>query len=365
MAIAYSHWLAAGLILLAPVARCPAVEPPDDAALKARGLVRSGTTYVLSAESEVQKKINTARALFRSASSALGQKAQYERELADAQAEIGQVEQQLLEINQTLARGVPPAQHNQLAAMNNALGMRLNQLHRQSSDDVRRAVAGRAATEREAFVQAVLDLRKLVDETERQYKELSTDTEVKSALQALNAAKTMKTPYTLGPSRGYLANKAQLEKFEKSVLKEEVPLRKEGGIYWVDVTFNGKITRPMVFDTGASIVVLPAGLAAEVGLNPGPNDQVVTAVVADGSEVKARRMVVPSLRVGKFTVENVECVVMPPDKRQVAPLLGQTFQRNFSIQFNADAGKLSLTKLDEPEPKPPPRRPKDAPKRRR
>ena len=132
-------------------------------------------------------------------------------------------------------------------------------------------------------------------------------------------------------------------------MSEDVAIRKEGGVYWVDATFNGKFTKPMVFDTGASSVVLPADFALSIGLKPGPDDPVVTAQVADGSEVKAHKMVIPSLRVGKFTVANVECIVMPSEKKNVPPLLGQSFQKNFSIKLNVGAGKLVLSRIDQGE----------------
>jgi clan AA aspartic protease (TIGR02281 family) len=341
--------LTAILILLAPVGQVIA-DPPADLALKDKGLRKSGTAYVLPAESDVQSRLNAARSLHRSASAAAAQKREYEREIAAGQMEMRQMEQQLLVLNQSLAQGgLAPAQHNQLVGMINTLSLQLDAMRRQGSDDTRQVVAARLATGRERFIQAVLDLRQLVDETNRRYKELAGDAALKSAMEGLNAAQTGKTRLTLGPSRGYLDNVKQLERFEASVLTADVPLRREGGVYWVDVTFNGKLMRPMIFDTGASIVVLPSELAAQVGLTPGPEAPVVTARVADGSEVKAHMMVVPSLRVGKFTVENVECVVMPPSKKGVAPLLGQTFQRNFSIKFNPDAGKLVLSKVEAPE----------------
>ena len=137
-----------------------------------------------------------------------------------------------------------------------------------------------------------------------------------------------------------------LENAEKSVLTENVPIRKEGGIFWLDVTFNGKVTKPMAFDTGASTVLLPAEFASEIGLKTGPDDPEVECQVADGSVVKARASTIPVMRVGQFTVQDVPCVVMPASKKEVPPLLGQTFQRNFTFKFNADAGKLSLTRVD-------------------
>jgi clan AA aspartic protease (TIGR02281 family) len=148
-----------------------------------------------------------------------------------------------------------------------------------------------------------------------------------------------------------------LEKVEATVLTEDVTLRKEGGVFWIDATFNGKVTKPMVFDTGASSVVLPAEIAEEIGLKPGPDAETVKARVADGSEVEAKRMMIPSLRVGKFTVKNVECMIMPAGKANVPPLLGQTFHRHFIYKFTPDAGRLVLAKVEEPEA-PAPAKPK-------
>jgi clan AA aspartic protease (TIGR02281 family) len=193
----------------------------------------------------------------------------------------------------------------------------------------------------------VLDLRQLVDRTNAAYAELAQDAEITSALAALNQASKVKL--TLGPSRTYLANAKLLEKVEGSVLSETIELRKEGGIYWVDATFNGKVTRPLAFDTGASAVVLPAALAAAIGLKPGPGDPTVRAQVADGSVVEAKQMTIPSVRVGKFTVKDVVCIVMPADKPDVPPLLGQTFLKNFSHKFNGEAGTLVLSEVETPE----------------
>ena len=193
----------------------------------------------------------------------------------------------------------------------------------------------------------MLDLRGLVDAANESYKALADDPAVKGALDTLNA--TTKARLTLGPSKAFLANVKLLEVAEKSVLTENVPLRREGGIFWLDVTFNGKVTKSMAFDTGASTVVLPAEFASEVGLKTDPNAPVVQCTVADGSVVEARAGTIPVMRVGQFTVHDVPCVVMPPTKKDVPPLLGQTFQRNFTLKFSPDTGKLTLTRVDAPE----------------
>jgi aspartyl protease family protein len=333
-------------VLPAASALAVAADPPSDAVLKEKGLRKSGTVYVLPGEAEVLKKLNTAKALYRAASVAAAQKQQYEQGAHEVRFQIQQLQQELVEINQQLAQSPPAQVHNQLVAMNNARVNQLNMLRRQESDETRQVVGARLASDRESFLQAVLDLRQLVDKTNEQYAALAADEEAKAALEGLNRAGTTKLKFAIGPSKTYQANVKLLEKVEASVLTENVELRKEGGVYWVDVTFNGKVTRPMVFDTGASTVVLPAELAGQIGLTPGPDAETVTAHVADGSEVKAHKMVIPALRLGKFTVNNVECIVMPSGKKDVPPLLGQSFQKYFSVHFSPEAGKLSLSKIE-------------------
>lgn len=333
------------LVAVAVAALGAAADPPADALLKEKGLRRSGTSYLLPAESDVQKALNAARAASRDVSALAQQKSQYEAQLDQAQAEMVGTEQRLILLNQQISQATNVQEHNQLAGTINALSGQLNLLRRQAGDEGRQAAGARLASRREDFIDSVFALRKLVDETSARYAALAADPEVAETLKGLNTP-DKRIKMTLGPSKTYLASVATLEKVESTVLSEDVALRKEGGVYWVDVSFNGKVNRPMVFDTGASSVVLPAELAKEIGLKESPTDTEVTAKIADGTEVKARKMTIPSVRVGKFIVRDVECVVMPAGKKDVPPLLGQSFQRNFSIKFNAGAGTLHLSKLE-------------------
>ena len=340
-------WL--GLLVLVPsgLLRAQDARTPESV-LKEKGLKRSGALYVLPAEADVQKKLNEARAIYREIAVTAARKEQFERGIAAGRAEMTQMEQNRVFLNQQLAQATTAEENNRLIGMINALTGQMNLMRRQEADGDNHQVPGaRLAMRREEFVQAVINLRQVVDTTDAEYKALAGDAEVKNALSALN--KKGKSKVTLGPSRAYLTTVGLLKKVEGSVLTEDVELRKEGGVYWVDVTFNGKTTRPMVFDTGASSVVLPAEFAEEIGLKPGPNDQTVRARVADGSEVEARRAVIPSMRVGKFTVKDVECMVMPAGKKNVPPLLGQTFHKHFMHKFTPESGKLVLSKVETPE----------------
>ena len=76
----------------------------------------------------------------------------------------------------------------------------------------------------------------------------------------------------------------------------------------------------------------------------------VRCETADGTVVEAKQKTIPSLRVGRFTINNVVCVVMPAGKGNVAPLLGQSFHRHFTHKFTPESGHLILSKVEAAEP---------------
>jgi clan AA aspartic protease (TIGR02281 family) len=99
----------------------------------------------------------------------------------------------------------------------------------------------------------------------------------------------------------------------------------------VEVMLNGKGPFKMVFDTGAGPTALPAELASRLGLKS--TGRTISCVVADGTTVKAKEMIIPRVSVGKLSVKDVTCVVMPKDKGDVAPLLGQSFLQRFDFKY--------------------------------
>jgi hypothetical protein len=71
--------------------------------------------------------------------------------------------------------------------------------------------------------------------------------------------------------------------------------------------------------------------------------------LADGSIVEAKQVFAPSVRVGKFTIEHVECAVMPADLPKAESLLGLSFLKHFTFKIDSDKGKLVMCKIDQPE----------------
>jgi aspartyl protease family protein len=356
------------IVLSGRAGSAPLADDPAAQLLASRGLKKVNSVYILPAEADVQKKVSEARLASRQLSFAIAQQNAMDQgadgrkallqELLQEQISISeqmaQVDQQMNAMgpaggnfNVAYARNQLVSQHNQLVA---ALEITTNriQLLKQEDSDPRSAqkMGAEVAQRREGFLQTVLDLRTMVDKITAQYAELAGDPSVKKALSDLAAA-TKNAP-KLGPSRGFEENVKLLVKTEKSVLSDDVEFRREreGGVDRLDVTFNGKITEPLVFDTGASLTTISSALAARIGLNPKPSDKRIQIKVADGSVFTATLMTIPSMRVGKFTVNNVPCAVMPPDKTDMDALLGQSFLRNFTYKLTPGTGRLHLARVE-------------------
>lgn len=345
-----------------------AADSPEEV-LKARGLKRVGTTYVLAAEADVQKKVGTLKTLSNQLVQAARQQAGAEQQAAGEKGMMRELLAQRVGLGQQLAAfeqeirnigGAPPqmaARRNEMVLAYNNLGDQIRMLQEGHAADPKQQdrLLAEVSRRREAYIQAVLDLRQLVDTVTRSYTDLANDAAVKQAVETLS--RSAKSAPRLGPSAPFAANVKLLERIERSVMTDAVDLRKSGGVFWVDATFNGKVIRPMVFDTGASLTTIPTGLADELGLKPSPSDPVVRCETADGTVVEAKRMTVASLRVGRFIVNDVDCAVMPAGKGEVAPLLGQSFHRHFTYKFTPESGHLVMSRVEGLEPAPQPARP--------
>ena len=338
--------------------------------LKSKNLKRSDSVYLIVEEGQVHKKLASARTLliqFRQASwdqqafeAGIQDRKAFEEELIEQRAyynqQIAEVNQQMppVEMARTneavnLARNALIDQNNKLVGLANEVNDRLRLLNNQGDElRLKQKVAEEVARRREAYMQTILDTRELVDVALKSYDTLSKDPEIQQAIKAAN--ETSKPKIKLGPSREFLSDIAAFEKLEADVLTATVELRREAGVNWIDVTINGKLTKPMIFDTGAGYTLLSSKLADEIGLKPKASDPTVECKTADGAIIKARKMTVDTMRVGKFTVRNVVCAIMPADKGDVDPLLGQSFQRHFTFQYSPEAGRLTLSQVDEGAP---------------
>jgi len=103
----------------------------------------------------------------------------------------------------------------------------------------------------------------------------------------------------------------------------EIALTRDGSMYRIPVTLNGRLVRPFIVDTGAGEVqvssdvlraLFPRGAAPPVYLPDG------TYRLADGRMVSNRRFLIHSLRIGDHEFRDVTASVGGPDAQL---LLGQ------------------------------------------
>jgi aspartyl protease family protein len=110
------------------------------------------------------------------------------------------------------------------------------------------------------------------------------------------------------------------------------------GHFHVDARIDGDRLGFMV-DTGASVVVLRASDAAEVGIRPLPADYTATVSTANG-KIKAAPAKLDRVELGDITVYDVPAMVLP-DEALAQNLLGVSFLSRLKRYEYAD-GRLVL-----------------------
>jgi len=198
---------------------------------------------------------------------------------------------------------------------------------------------------REQYITEVLAMRELADKIETEYQTKAADPKVREAIAVL--AKAEGKEFALEPSRSFASSLRRLKSLEDTVLTEAIPLRIDGSqTPYVSVVINGKHTKEMVVDSGASILALPHKFAEDVGIVASPTDPKITLQLADGSRIEGTLVNVPSVRVGKFTVKDVEAAILGPEAVNASALLGMSFLNNFKFEIDSAAKALKMVKVE-------------------
>ena len=108
----------------------------------------------------------------------------------------------------------------------------------------------------------------------------------------------------------------------------------------------------MGLDTGASAVSLPADVAQKLKITPGDQDPTVQLQLADGDIIEGKQTSLKTVRVGRFTVDDVTCVVLQPGLSNAPLILGGSFLNHFVVKLDPAANELHLTQIkEEPQPR--------------
>jgi aspartyl protease family protein len=333
-----------------------AAKPPDasadakaaEEALLAKGIRKLSSGLALVDETEFSALFTKVPKLKKSALDAQKALAQVEQQIENnKKLKVGYI-QKLRELNVAIENAKSVEEANRLITLYKELEARIELLNETGGMEKELTAARAKHNEaREAFIEHVLAMRKLADKIRQKYITLAADKDVKAAIEKLNQA-SGKT-YELTESRSFLSNLRSLEKTEDTVLSDNIPIRTDGSdTYYVYTVFNGKHTKELCVDSGSSIVCLPHKMAVDIGLEPKGSDEKITLVLADGRPVEATKVTIGTLRVGRFTVENVEAAVLPANLLNASPILGMSFLRHFNFEIDPENGKLKMHRIETP-----------------
>ncbi len=211
---------------------------PESEVLAKQNLKPAGSLRVLESESEFKTKLTDAKKLQRQLSYSIMQQhgtltpEQYQQYLQNLTNEVNQMRSainsantqmaQLPRMRGRLANSYAQEAYDELMLYRNQLTMQvnqesamLNQLRSQKADPkAKDRIDAEVRDRREAYHQALADLRTLADSTTEKYAEVAKNEEVKKAIETLGKGKRDKP--RLGPSHDFLNGVKLLEKFEKA-----------------------------------------------------------------------------------------------------------------------------------------------------
>ncbi len=117
-----------------------------------------------------------------------------------------------------------------------------------------------------------------------------------------------------------------------------------GNCIVVDVLINNH-KASLVFDTGASLVVLTKEFARKIGLNYSKN-KIIKMTIADGREIDTYHTRLKTVSIKNVEEKNVEATILAkPQMSKVDGLLGMSFLKFFDIKVNRKTNQLILRKI--------------------
>ena len=140
--------------------------------------------------------------------------------------------------------------------------------------------------------------------------------------------------------------KEKFDELQKDIKYQEVGFTKcqEGVV--VAVSFNGKVDAMMVVDTGAALTVISENLAARLEIAANKVKQDIELILADGSRIPAKFVILDSLKVGGAEAKSVgAAIVKVKIPNGVDGFLGMSFLKNFSFSMDMTKQKLILSRF--------------------
>ena len=329
------------IVCVAALAAAPA-DPQADA-LKAKGLARSGNSILLAEEAPLLESVKKLRQSRGDSQRETMLRKKAEDKIAANKKLIVDGTKEWKDLEKRLPKIKDPQTHNRTVTRMNSI-----------ADKVKAAIDGQKDLEAEAnkvssesktkFVDELLALAPKVEALAAKYKQAAFDPDVKALVDKTNTATKANPKLAFGPSPDFGKAVDDVTTWRSQLDSEAIPMRDENGIHSVEVVANGERVR-MIVDTGASHLTLPFEVAKKVGLTPGENDPTIQMRLANGSIIEGKLMTLKSARVGRFSVDNVSCVVFQEGLTDAQSILGTSFLSHFVVKISQRSNELYLTEV--------------------
>jgi len=309
--------------------------------LKSKGFVRSGNLLVLADEAPLLESMKGLVAARKQSDREAVQRKAAEGKIAANQKVIKDGTKEFQEMEKRLPKIKDVQTHNRMVTRMNALVDKVKEAH-SNQKDLEEAANKVPSQGKTKFVDELMALAPKVEAVSAKYKLLANDPAVKAAVEKLNTGSTQKVK--LGPSPEFNQALDQVVTWRAALDSEAIPMREDHGVFSVEAIVNGEPVRMMV-DTGASHISLPYEVAKKVNAIPGEQDPTVQMKLANGSVIEGKLVTLKSVRIGRFTVDNVTCVVFQEGLTDAATMLGSSFLSRFVVKLNQSTRELYLTEV--------------------
>lgn len=317
-----------------------------DKILADTGLRRSGKTISTTATADLARGISALARSKRSLKLLQDAWKQTAFQLSQMRRNAELLNAQNFQLNTQLARpNLGVTENNRLVGMINANVATSRQV---ASDEERvkekLAIDRKALNDAEAaYAETVLALRRDLNTVKLSLDEALNDESIKIALRVANT--NFGTPATLATDALIAPIDKRLQQIEQEIFNESIPLDiTSSGSLYVNVSVGDRTTR-MVVDSGASLVVLPASTAAELGVVVPSDARQLRLILADGREIPGRAVTLAKVRIGQFEAEKVDAAVLDSVATNAEPLLGMSFLGNFKFEIDTADKSLKLLRV--------------------
>lgn len=126
---------------------------------------------------------------------------------------------------------------------------------------------------------------------------------------------------------------------------KNIGFSREAGSMSVDAVLNERVRVSLIVDTGASVILLKKDIARRLGVDLSKEKADMEIQVADGRKIKAKYVILKSVKIGDVWANNVEAAILVNNVSGVSfkdGLLGMSFLERFNFKFDYSKNRLVL-----------------------